>query len=235
MLFLRSVLFNAAFALWTLVWILLMLVALPMPQKQAAFIQICWSRGVTPLLLLFANIRVEIEGLEDVSEGAAIVACKHQSVWETTIFQGLFDKPAIVMKRELMWVPIFGWYIIKMGMIPVDRSRGTRALRLMLRKAETAKRKGRKIIIFPEGTRVSADSSIAYRSGIYGMYNRLGLPVIPAALNAGDHWGQETFYRYPGTIKLSFLAPIEPGLSRIEFMARLQASIDSASTRLSGT
>ncbi len=211
----------------------MMPIAFLLPRRQATFVQVSWSRGIAPILRLTANIRTEIHGLEDVPEGAAIVACKHQSVWETTVFQGLFDQPAIVLKRELMWIPIFGWYIIKMGMIPVDRKRGTSALRLMLRKAEDAKRDGRKIIIFPEGTRVDAESKTAYRSGIYGMYSRMGLPVIPVALNAGDHWGQKTVYRYPGTIRLAFLEPIEPGLSRGEFMARLQSSIDSASTRLS--
>lgn len=234
MLLLRSLIFNIAFYSWTIVWTMLMLLVFPLPQKQAAFIQINWSRGIAPLLRILANIKTEIDGLEDVPEGAAIVACKHQSVWETTIFQGLFDRPAIVLKRELMWIPIFGWYIVKMGMIPVDRKRGTRALRLMLRKAKAAKEAGRKIIIFPEGTRVNADSETVYRSGIYGMYSRLGLPVIPVALNAGDHWGQDTTYRYPGTIRLVFMAPIEPGLPRGEFMARLQAAIDSESTRLSG-
>lgn len=235
MLLLRSLLFNAAFYAWTIAWTLMMLVAFLLPRKQAAFVQVNWSRGIAAILRITANIETEIDGLEDVPEGAAIVACKHQSVWETTIFQGLFDQPAIVLKRELMWIPIFGWYIIKMGMIPVDRKRGTSALRLMLRKAEAAKQEGRKIIIFPEGTRVSADSNTAYRSGIYGLYSRMGLPVIPVALNAGDHWKQKTIYRYPGTIRLAFLEPIEPGLPRNEFMARLQSSIDSASTSLSGS
>ncbi len=234
MLLVRSILFNVAFFTWTVAWTSLIPLALLLPRKQAAFVQVYWSRGMAPLLRIIANIKTEIQGLDDVPEGAAIVACKHQSIWETTIFHGIFDQPAIVLKRELMWIPIFGWYIVKMGMIPVDRKRGTKALRLMLRKAEAAKNEGRKIIIFPEGTRVSADSNSAYRSGIFGMYSRMGLPVIPVALNAGDHWGQETIYRYPGTIHMVFLEPIEPGLPRAEFMARLQASIDAASTRLSG-
>ncbi len=232
MLLLRSITFNVAFYAWTVAWCSLMPLAFLMPRRYAAFIQVCWSRGIAPMLRMIANIRTEIHGLDDVPEGAAIVACKHQSVWETTVFQGIFDQPAIVLKRELMWIPIFGWYIVKMGMIPVDRKRGTSALRLMLRKAKAAKDQGRKIIIFPEGTRANADSNTTYRSGIYGMYSRMGLPVIPVALNAGSHWGQDTIYRYPGTIRLAFLEPIEPGLSRSEFMARLQSSIDSASTRL---
>lgn len=234
MLLVRSILFNVAFFTWTVAWTALIPLALLLPRKQAAFVQVYWSRGMATLLRIIVNIKTEIHGLDDVPEGAAIVACKHQSIWETTIFHGIFDQPAIVLKRELMWIPIFGWYIVKMGMIPVDRKRGTKALRLMLRKAEAAKNEGRKIIIFPEGTRVSADSNSAYRSGIFGMYSRMGLPVIPVALNAGDHWGQETIYRYPGTIHMVFLEPIEPGLPRAEFMARLQASIDAASTRLSG-
>jgi 1-acyl-sn-glycerol-3-phosphate acyltransferase len=232
-LLLRSIVFNVAFFAWTVAWTALIPLALLLPRKQASFVQVFWSRGMASLLRILVNIKTEISGLDGVPEGAAIVACKHQSIWETTVFHGLFDQPAIVLKRELMWIPIFGWYIVKMGMIPVDRNRGTKALRLMLHKAEVAKSEGRKIIIFPEGTRVSADSNSGYRSGIYLMYNRLGLPVIPVALNAGDHWGQETIYRYPGTIRLVFLEPIEPGLSRGEFMARLQASIDGASTRLS--
>lgn len=233
MLLLRSIVFNGVFYAWTIAWTALMPLAFLLPRKQAAFVQVYWSRGMARLLRVIVNIETDISGLEGVPEGAAIVACKHQSIWETTVFHGLFDQPAIVLKRELMWIPVFGWYIVKMGMIPVDRKRGTKALRLMLRKAEAAKSEGRKIIIFPEGTRVSADSNTAYHSGIYLMYSRLGLPVVPVALNAGDHWGQETVYRYPGTIRLVFLEPIEPGLPRNEFMARLQASIDAASTSLS--
>lgn len=232
MLFIRSLTFNVAFFAWSVFWSLLSFPFLVVPRKRAAFVQRNWSRGISFLLRVLAAIRLEVRGLERLNEGPMIVACKHQSAWETTFFQGLFDNPAMVMKKELLRIPFFGWYTRKMGMIAVDRSRGTLALRDMIRKASIAAKDGRKIVIFPEGTRVGSDDDQAYRAGIFALYRRIGIPVVPVALNSGRFWSRRSFYRYPGTIVLEFLEPIEPGLDRDAFMERLTTEIEEASERL---
>lgn len=232
MLFIRSLIFNIAFFAWSIFWSLLSLFTLVLPRKNAAFIQRNWSRGISFLLRILASIRIEVRGQEKLDEGAMIVACKHQSAWETTFFQGLFENPAIVMKKELLRIPFFGWYTRKMGMIAVDRSRGMKAMRELMRKASVAAADGRKIVIFPEGTRVGTDDEQTYRAGIFGLYRRIGIPVVPVALNSGLFWSRHSFFRYPGTIVLEFLEPIEPGLDRGAFMERLTSEIEEASERL---
>ena len=203
-----------------------------MPRKKALLVQILWSRGVQKILPVVANINVRIEGLENMKSNRCIVACKHQSMWETTIFHGLLEDPAIVIKKELLGIPLFGWYCRKVKMIAVDRSAGPRALKPMLRQAKEAIRIGRPIVIFPEGTRIGTDTKTDYQSGIYAIYKSLQIPVVPMALNAGQFWSQETYLRYPGTIILKALPPIEPGLARDEFMANLERSIENATAEL---
>lgn len=232
MVFIRSFMFLVFFYLWTAFWSLIGLLTLPLPRKHSLFPQEQWSRGLQRALPIIAGIRVEYKGLENLPDGPVIVACKHQSVWETTVFQGLLKDPAIVLKNELRNIPVFGWYVRKLKMIGVDRKAGSKALRRMLKEAKSAIHYNRKIVIFPEGTRVSAENDAQFHAGVYGLYGHLKLPVVPVALNSGQLWPRHSFLRHPGTIYLEFLPIIENGLDRQAFMKRLGGAIDNATNEL---
>jgi 1-acyl-sn-glycerol-3-phosphate acyltransferase len=161
-----------------------------------------------------------------------LVASKHQSLWETFALLPLFNDPAVILKRELTFIPLFGWFALKFKMIPVDRSAGSKALRQMLDKAEEAKAIGREIIVFPEGTRQAPDAAPAYQAGTAALYRKLDLPCIPVALNSGLFWPRRKFQRLPGTIVVEILPAIPPGLDRKTFDAALQDSIEKATARL---
>lgn len=220
------------FYLWTAFWSVVGLFAILLPRKKALFPQELWSRGFNKALPLLVNIKVVYRGVESLPDTPVIIACKHQSAWETTVFQGLLKDPALVLKNELRNIPFFGWYVRKLKMIGVDRKAGTRAMRRMLREARSAIEHNRKIVIFPEGTRVSAEQDAEFRAGVYGLYSHLKLPVVPVALNSGLLWPRRSFLRHPGTIYLEFLPIIENGLPRQEFMKKLGEEIDTATDRL---
>ena len=172
-----------------------------------------WGRTSNWLLRVVAGIRVELRGLEKIPPGALLVAAKHQSVWETFTLFTLFDDPAYVLKRELMWIPVFGWYAWKSDMIPVDRASRGGAVAGMIARARAEFARGRQIIIFPEGTRTAPGAPPAYRQGVVHLYAQAGVPCLPIALNSGLFWPRRKFLRYPGTIVLEVLDPIPPGLA----------------------
>lgn len=233
MIYIRSILFNACFYTWTAGCSIAGAATFLLPFERRMGPARIWSKGVQILLRGVTGIRQELRGMEHLEGGGPlIIACKHQSAWETTIFQMLLDAPAIVLKRELLSVPFFGTYARLQKMIPVDRSAGPRALRSMLKAAREAIEYGRPIVIFPEGTRGSDSGERPYQAGIYGLYNHLGIPVVPVALNSGAFWLNDSFIRRPGTILMECLPPIEPGLDRKTFMARLSEQIETACDRL---
>ena len=232
MVALRSFLFNLAFYVWTAAMCILYLPALALPRRVLVDGQAHWARGVNLLMRWLARIRVEIRGCENLPKGAVIVASKHQSAWDTMIWHVILADPAVVMKQELMWIPIYGWISRKTRMIPVDRKGGGRALRAMLRAARAARDAGRQITIFPEATRSAPDRTNPYHPGVAALYQNLALPVVPAAVNSGLFWPRRSFLRRPGTIVLEFLAPIAPGLDRRPFIAELEQRIETATRRL---
>jgi 1-acyl-sn-glycerol-3-phosphate acyltransferase len=170
--------------------------------------------------------------LKKSRRGALLVAAKHQSVWETFTLLTLFDDPAYVFKRELQWIPVFGWYAWKSRMIPVDRGARGGAMAGMIARAREEFARGRQIIIFPEGTRTAPGAPPTYKSGVGQIYAACGVPCLPVALNSGLYWPRRKFLRYPGTIVLEVLDPIPPGLERAEFAERLEREIEGAVTRL---
>jgi 1-acyl-sn-glycerol-3-phosphate acyltransferase len=233
MVFVRSLLFNIAFYLAT---ILLLVLPLPvyfiLPQSFAMGVVRSWGRAGLFLLRVLAGIRLEVRGRENLPGAAAIIAAKHQSTFETFALTVQFPKPTFVIKRELKWLPIFGQYTVKAGMIHVDRAAGPSALRYIAGRARTELAKGRDIIIFPEGTRRPPGAPPDYHPGVAHLYRALGVPVVPVALNSGLFWPRRRFLRYPGTIVIEFLPAIAPGLGPRAFMTRLQADIETASDRL---
>lgn len=232
MTLLRSGLFNTLFVLWTLALCLLWLPALAGPRIWTPRGQTLWARGVMAMLKSIARIEIEIRGRERLPAGAVVIASKHQSAWDTMIWHVIVDDPAIVMKKELLLIPLYGWYSKKAEMIPVDRKAGAKALRTMLRAADEAAAAARPIIIFPEGTRISPGERGPYQPGTLAFYRHLKLPVVPVALNSGLFWSKHTPLKRPGKIVLEFLEPIEPGLAKQPFNDELESRIEAATARL---
>src|SRR3954447_24142742 len=187
MLALRSVAFNALFYLNLVLHIIAALPTFFLPRR--AFMAVAKSWGHTSnALLAVAGIRVEMRGLEKIPKGALLVASKHQSVWETFALIPLFDDPAFIYKRELIWIPVFGWYLWKSDMVPVDRRARGGAMSGMIDSARRELTRGRQIIIFPEGTRTAPGASPAYKSGLANLYMATNVPCLPVALNSGVFW-----------------------------------------------
>jgi 1-acyl-sn-glycerol-3-phosphate acyltransferase len=180
------------------------------------------------------KLHINIIGLEKLSNQPMILAAKHQSTWDTLIFHHFFADPSVVLKQELLWIPLFGWYLKKLRMIPLSRSkqRGGKDLKNLLKQAEKVVSQGQPILIFPEGTRSHPEQKGRYHSGVARLYQHLKIPVIPIAHNAGLFWPRRGFVKYPGCITLEFLDPIEPGLSRQEFMRILEYKIETKTNLL---
>ncbi|MGQ9371510.1 lysophospholipid acyltransferase family protein [Azospirillum sp. ST 5-10] len=233
MLVLRSLLFNVAFYGWTtlacfgLLWMLLL------PRQRMVAVVRWYLRVVAWLERTILGLDYEVRGLENLPrDGAYIVAAKHQSAWETMKLHLIFGDPAIVLKRELMWIPIWGWYARKARMIAVDRGARGRALNSMIDGARSVKDEGRPIVIFPQGTRTAPGAYRGYRIGVGALYDTLKLPMVPVALNSGLYWPRRSFVKRPGTIVVEILPPITPGLSRAAVMAELERRLEESSDRL---
>lgn len=226
----RSALFAALFNTWTLVLGTLYLPLLLCPPKVVAGPAKFWVRGAFVLLRLICGLSYRVEGA--VPKGAALVAAKHQSTLETFAFRLILDDPAVILKRELLNIPIFGWYLGKTGVIAIDRSAGMKALKEMVKGAEAAAAAGRQVLIFPEGHRMEVGATPEYHSGIAMIYAGLNLPCVPVAVNSGLFWGRGSLAKRPGEVTLRFLPPIPAGLDRKSFMARLEAAIETDSASL---
>ena len=175
---------------------------------------------------------MEVRGKENIPPGACIVAGKHQSLWETFAILPLLDDPAVVLKKELTWIPLYGWFIYKFRMIPVERSAGSQALRGMLEQARVEVAAGRQIVIMPEGTRRGPDDPPDYKPGAAALYSRLNVPCVPFGLNSGLFWPRRQFLRRPGTIIVSFLQPIPEGLGKKVFQPRLEDAVETETAKL---
>jgi 1-acyl-sn-glycerol-3-phosphate acyltransferase len=156
-----------------------------------------------------------------------IYAAKHQSAWETIVLSLLLHTPVVVLKRELLMLPLLGMYFQKAGCVAVDRSAGMRALRKLREDAVAARDSGRSLLIFPQGTRVAPGIDHKYEIGVFALYEATGLPVVPIALNSGQVWGRNSWLKRSGRIEVEFLPPIAPGLSRRGFMAALESAIET--------
>lgn len=228
---LRSTLFNLAFYANGALWVVLCAPAMFLPRRTLLYLVRGWARSSLWLLRYLAGIRYEIRGTPH-REGPLLVACKHQSVFETFALLPYFADPAFILKRELNWIPFFGWWALRMRMIPVDRARGREAMRRMTAMASAEAAAGRQIIIFPEGTRRRPGAPAEYKQGVGHIYAESGVPCQPIALNSGLYWPRRRWLRHPGTILVEFLDPVPPGLAREAFMARLEQTIEPASDRL---
>jgi 1-acyl-sn-glycerol-3-phosphate acyltransferase len=229
---LRSAVFNVLFYLNLLVHFIIAIPTMLMPRPAILKLATFWGFTNNWLLRTVCGIHVEYRGLDKIPPGALLIASKHQSLWETFALLWLFSDPAFILKRELLWVPFFGWYAWKARMIPVDRGRRGVALADMTERACVELGHGRQIVIFPEGTRRAPGAEPSYKFGIAHLYGETGQPCLPIALNSGLFWPRRSFMRYPGTIVAEVLDPIPSGLSKSEFAERLQDAIETATARL---
>jgi len=230
----RSTIFNLLFYFWTLLVCVVMLPILFFPPKVVVVAGRIWARGVVFMLRFICGIKMKIEGQENLPEGACIIASKHQSAWETIIFYALCESPAYILKREVNFLPFFGWYSARVKTIAVNRGAGAKAMRDLIKQAKDRLQNGRQIIIFPEGTRIKAGEKGYYKPGVAAIYMQTGSVVVPVALNSGICWGRNSWVKKQGVISLKFLPVIEAGLPKKEFMARLESDIESESNKLLG-
>jgi len=233
MIFLRSLLFNIAFWLN----ILLLGAGLPLAVCYRPFtfvIAKIWAKNSLFLLKTLCNITYKVEGREHIPATPCLFASKHQSAWDTIIFWELLPCPAFVLKRELIFFPIFGWYLILLKNIYIDRKSGASALKKMLKEAKTIIASDRQIVLFPEGTRTLPNAkSHLYQPGIAALYQNLDTTVIPVALNSGLLWRKNAFIKQPGVITIAFLPPLAPGLKSRDFLNHLQTAIETKQQHLS--
>ena len=232
MIVLRSLLFNLLFYVNLALFLVLGAGFFFTPRRLSIRALQAWARSSLWLLRVIAGVGLEVRGRQHLLAGAALVAGKHQSFFETFAILPLLDDPAMVLKRELTYIPLFGWFAHKFRMIAVRRNSGSAALRQLLIDAEDRIAAGRQVVIMPEGTRRAPDDPPDYKPGAAALYAKLGVPCIPFALNSGLFWPRRKFLRWPGTIVLEFLPPIPPGLPRRAFQQRLEAAIETATARL---
>jgi 1-acyl-sn-glycerol-3-phosphate acyltransferase len=229
---LRSLLFVAWFYAITIPLAIGYSVTLLMPRSAIMEGMRLWARLVNWGLKTFAGVRIELRGREHMPTGQALIAAKHQGMFDTIGPFSFLPDACFVLKRELLAIPFYGWHAQKAGMIPLDREGSSKALKDLMRAARDRLKEPRQIIIFPEGTRQEPGAPPDYKPGVAALYRDLGLPCTPMATNSGVHWPAHGFLRRPGTIVFEFLPPIPPGLKRDEFMAQLQDRIETASNRL---
>lgn len=231
-IWLRSLLFNVALYAWCAVVVLMLWALIPFPRRTIRAVTRLWMRSVHWLLEVTVGLVHEVRGRENLPPGPVIFACKHQSAWDTTIFHCLVEAPAYVLKKELLAIPLYGWYLKRVKMISIDREAGPAALRSMLRQAAEALGMGRSVVIFPEGTRVAPGERLPYHPGVAALYSLTEAAVVPVAVNSGLFWGRRSFLKRPGVIVLEMLPPMPRGMDRRTFMAELERRIEEASARL---
>jgi 1-acyl-sn-glycerol-3-phosphate acyltransferase len=231
-LYLRSALFLTWFVVISVAMHIACLPTLLLERKNASWVPRAWAKAMLWGLKTFAGLGYEVRGAKHLIHGGVLVASKHYCMWETVALFALLDDPAVVIKRELLRVPLYGWYARKQENIFIDRKAGASAVRAMMTAARRALAESRPILIFPEGTRKDIGATPDYKPGVAGLYTELEVPCVPVALNSGLFWLAGGWLKKPGTIVVEFLETIPPGLARQEFMAELETRIETASARL---
>ena len=232
MLLLRSLAFFVVFYVNTALFLVLGSWLLLGPRRWA--MEGLRLHGLASLwwMKVICGTRIEVRGRDKLPDGACLVAAKHQSAWDTFALIPVFRDPAVVMKAELGLIPLYGWFSHKFQHIFVKRDRGPSALKAMLRDARQRAEQGREIVIFPEGTRRAPGAPPDYKPGFLALYEGLGLPCVPLALNSGLFWPRRSLLRYPGTAVIELLDPVPPGLPRAQARALIQERIETACARL---
>jgi 1-acyl-sn-glycerol-3-phosphate acyltransferase len=230
MILMRSILFFILLLLNTIVFAIpVFTIGMVVPFRQRCQIANAWGRSSLWLLKITCNLKHEIRGWENLPEHSAIIMAKHQSAWETIAMRGVFPpEQAWILKRELMWIPLFGWALAAVGSISIDRSSGRAAMRQVIAKGTEKLKKGRLVMIFPEGTRVAPGERKRYGMGGGILAEKSGYPIIPVAHTAGVFWRRRGVKKHPGTIQMVIGEPIDPsGKSANEIIAEVEEWIES--------
>lgn len=227
---LRSRAFDVLAVAWTSLFFpaIAVLLALGKPRAAIRAVSRVWASGLLLILRWTVGLTHVELGRANIPDGPCLIVANHQSQWETIAFLVLVRNVAIVAKQELLAVPVMGWFLRHSPMILIDRDDGGRALRHMLHAARTALAEGRAVLVFPEGTRRSAGSRLAFKRGVELLYAQLAVPVLPVALNSGLFWSEDAGVKRAGAITVSYLPVIEPGLPGHEFLHRAQACVQFA-------
>ena len=231
----RSALFYLVFWVQTAVLaIVIGVLAMAMRRGTALGWQLAlyWVYSHRLALRYIVGLRTEVTGMEHIPPGPCIIAAKHMSDWDVFALMPSVGRPAFIAKKELMDIPFFGRAARSFDTIRIDRSLGSEAIPAMLAEARAALARGTRIIIFPEGTRKAPLAPPDYRNGIVRLYESLGVPVVPVALNSGLFWGRNSLLLWPGTARARFLPPIAPGLPAAQFRAILVDRIEAETERL---
>ena len=235
MQFIRSLFFNIFLYIGI---ILVFILAIPTLVLPATFTLYCGkflAYYIVLMLRLILNTKVIFHGLENLQKVERFfVASAHQSMFETFVLQAPLDFPIFILKKELLRIPLFGWYLKKIGSIDIIREKITKENLNFFEKIKNATQKNnRPLLIFPQGTRVKFNDRSPFKKGVGRIYESLGLPCIPIALNSGKIWPKNSFIKYPGNIHISFLEPIRPGLDKTIFLKALEQKIYSETDRYS--
>ncbi len=234
MILLRSLAFHIAFYLWTTVLAILGLPVLVMGRHKVQAYAKFWTGSSVWLLEKICGTKIMWRGLKNLPHGACIIASKHQSALETLALTTKGADFSYILKRELTAIPVFGWYLKGAGQVAIDRAKRGQALPDLTRQVREALAQGRQMIIFPEGTRKRVGAPPEYKSGVAHLYVDTGAVCVPAALNAGLFWPRRSLSIHPGTVIISFLEPIEPGLDKQSFMQLLESRIEAETAELIG-
>lgn len=232
MILIRSALFTVWLFFWTAVLGTAYLPLLVFPRRYMAACLRFWAHVMLFGLRWITGIKIEVRGREHIPAGAALIAGKHMGMLDTIVPFVILPDVCFVMKRELTYIPLFGWHAMKATMIWIDRGAAAKALRKMVSDAQERFTHERQLVIFPEGTRKAPGAEPDYKPGVAALYRDLCLPCTLVATNSGQHWPAKGIIRQPGTVVFEFLEPIPAGLRRGEFMKEMQARIENATNAL---
>lgn len=233
----RSIIFKTFVILWgMIVPIIYFDVFITRDSKRADRGALVWSRFILFVFKKLCKVDYEVRGLKNLpKKGGFVVACKHQSMWETVVMHVILEYPVYAYKKELLSIPIYGWFVARMSGISVDRKGGATALKNLIKSSEKFLNEGRKIILFPQGTRVPSGGSVdkyPYQPGITALYSKLNCTVVPAALNSGEFWGKNKTIQKSGKIIVEFLPPIDSKTDKKDFLPLLASVIEKKTDEL---
>ena len=229
MQFLKSLIFNIFLYLGIILVFFLAIPTLLLPNKFVLYCGKFLAHYIILILKVFLNTNVIFHGLENLNKtNKFFVASAHQSMFETFVLQAPLRYPIFILKKELLRIPIFGWYLKKIDSIEIIREKTTKEnLNFFDKMKKTVEENNRPLLIFPQGTRVKFGEKVPFKKGVGRIYSFINLPCIPVALNSGKIWPKNSFMKYPGDIHVSFLAPIMPGMKKEEFIKKIEESIYS--------
>lgn len=228
MVFLRSLIFLLLQVIITPVYTVIAILTFPFHPITRYRIISGWALIMLWLLRMLCGIKMEVRGTENIPKQPCILLCKHQSAWETIALQKVFPPQVWVLKRELLWLPFFGWGLAMTSPIAIKRSKGKEAIKQLLRQGKQRLEQGFCIVIFPEGTRIPYGQRGKYKIGGALLGSNTGAPVVPVAHNAGRLWGRNSFLKHPGIITMSIGMPIDPaGLKAEEINRRAEEWIEN--------